>query len=300
MKFGRTYSMTVQVDDIDTPSNVVVVNYPLTVEFEVIRNVQASANTGRFVVYNLKEGTRKRIFHDRFDTTTIRRVSFRAGYVNLLGAEGPIQALPTIFQGNIISAYSYRKGQDWVTEIEAFDGGGAILNGQVSVTLPADIDLKASMKKVMESLFQWNVTQGVIGDFGVNKTRGASFAGNSWDVLQRLTGNGNLFIDNEQVNVLQNNEYIDRAPGIELINSQTGLLNTPRRRGALIDMDMLFEPRLTVGQILQVESLETINNGVYKVMGIAHRGIISGAVGGNAVTTASVFTGTARLKGVAQ
>lgn len=299
MKFQRTYNMTVQVDAQDLPvpllpSNAVVIKYPLTATFDINRSTLGSANTGKFTVLNLKESTRRRIFHDRYDTLPASRrgIVMQAGYV---GA-GP---LPMIFQGDITSAYSYRRGQDWVTEIEAFDGGSAILNGQASLSLPAGWDVRDVMKTLMGTLP--GVGPGVIGKFSTNNSRGLTVVGNSWDRLQELGDGEDVFIDNGKVNAILKNEYIPStlAPGIELITSETGLLNTPRRYKTHIDFDIMFEPRLVIGQLLQLQSLETINNGLYKVIGIRHNGTISGAIDGGAITSVSVWQGTERLKAAA-
>jgi len=111
--------MSVQVSDTEFVS----IASPITLQLNVIRNTLASANTGTFRIYNLKPETRNRIFHDRNSTTVLRKIKVQAGYED----ESP---LPTIFLGDIQTAYSSRQGADWVTEIQAFDSG--LLAGGVS------------------------------------------------------------------------------------------------------------------------------------------------------------------------
>src|SRR5882724_4228558 len=152
MKLNRTYTMTVQVSDTEA----VVINFPLTLTFDVQRNTLASANKGHFTILNLKPETRKRIFHDRYATLTYRQIKLQAGYED----EAP---LPTIFQGNIVSAYSYRQGVNWVTEIEAFDGGFGIINSQVSVSIPAGYTFAQTMRNILSSMQKVNL--GSIGQF---------------------------------------------------------------------------------------------------------------------------------------
>lgn len=293
MKFGRTYKLFVQVEGLDQPNNTVEIDYPLSTTFDIVRNTLASANRGRFQIVNLKESTRRQIFHDRYDTTTYRQILFRAGYESF-------NPLPIAFLGNIISAYSYRQGQDWITDIEAFDGGFGIINSQANFTAPSGSPLRSIFTNLLQTMQQ--TSQGVIGDYSKENTRGQTFMGSSWDVMSRLvqnSGGGNLFIDLEKVNILKPNEYIPDAEGIVLLSSDTGLLNTPRRHDARIDLDIIFEPRIVVGQLVQVQSLETINNGTYQVIGVQHRGVISGALAGTAITTVSVWAGTERLKAAA-
>ena len=55
---------------------------------------------------------------------------------------------------------------------------------------------------------------------------------------------------------------------------------------------MIFEPRITVGQLVEIESsTASIFDGQFKVIGIHHAGIISGAVAGEARTTLNLFIG---------
>lgn len=289
MKFGRIFRMTVQISDTES----VEIDYPLTLEFDVSRNTLASANRGNFRIYNLKPDTRLKIYHDRYDTLTYRQIILQAGYES----ESP---LPTIFRGNIIQASSYRSGTNWITEIEAFDGGFGILNGQVAQTVPAGWTLPALIKTVLGALP--NVTPGAIGDFSQQSARGVTVMGSSWDVANRIAAGQDAvaFVDNEQANLLHRNEYIAGAGSVDLITSDTGLLQTPRRYDARIDVEILFEPRLVVGQIVQLQSLETVYNAAYQVIGVTHKGTISGAVCGSATTIASLWLGSSQLNPVAK
>lgn len=288
MKFQRDYSMNIEGQDLAH-----VVNYPLTMTFDITRNTLASANTARFTIFNLKQSTRRDIYKDRWDTTLYRQVKLQAGYVGQPN-------LPMIFQGNLLRAYSQRRGSDWATDLECFDGGFGIINSQVNTTLAAGWNSKQALTAALNSMRGNHVNIGAIGDFPVQSTRGLTMVGSSWDSATRLVGSGVCYVDNEKANALQKNEYILNSGGIAVINSSTGLLNAPRRQNATLEIDMLFEPLLVVGQVLRLESIETINNGTYQVIGIRHRGTISGAIGGSAVTTAILWLGTTTLQGVVQ
>ena len=288
MKFGRIYRMTINIDQGET----VTIEFPLTLILDVSRNTLASANRGHFQIYNLKPDTRNKIFHDRYDTTSYQQIILQAGYEK----ESP---LPVIFQGNIIQASSYRQGTNWITEIEAFDGGFGIINGQVSQTVPAGWSLPQIIKSVLGGLP--NVNVGAVGDVSQQNSRGITIMGNSWDVANRLAAgqNATVFIDNEKANFLKKDEYIVGAGGIQVITSDTGLLQTPRRYNTNLDVDILFEPRLAVGQLVQLISEETVYNAQYEVIGVTHRGTISGAVGERMTTTANLWRGTTALRPVA-
>lgn len=296
MKIQRIYSMQIQGANADydisyqspPPPRIPDFARILTLELDVTRNTLASANTAKFTLYNLKESTRRDIYHDRYDTTNYRAVKLLAGY-----ASEP--SLPTIFQGNVISAYSFRRGVDWVTEIEAFDGGFAMMTAQVNTTFPSGWELRDVISSLISTMPK--VTTGAIGNLSAPSSRGLSLTGATWDVLNRLSqGQGaQAFVDNERVNVLQKNEYISNEIGLPLITSDTGLLGTPRRHNALIEVDVVFEPRAAVGQLVELRSIESVNNGLYQVIGIHHHGTISGAVDGGLTTTISLWLGTQAL-----
>ena len=286
MKFGRTYSMKIQIDD---ELEAVEIDYPMTLEFNVVRNTFASANTGSFTIYNLGEDRRRQIFHDRYDVQLYRQIILQAGYSSEQNTP-----LSTIFQGNVRSAYSYKRKQDWTTVIEGWDGGYGILNGQISQS----VSTNQTMSQIIQSLVKAmpNVSAGTIDVPDIQKSRGVSLFGNAWDIIRRLTGNNTGYIDNENVNVVGQGTYVTPPDGIPLITSDTGLLGTPRKLGALLEVDMIFEPRIFINQLVDLESLESYYNGQYAVMGITHRGTISGAICGDAITTLSLWSGVQALE----
>jgi hypothetical protein len=283
MKFGRTYSLSVEV----AGGQRVTIEPPFTCEFEVSRNSLASANTGFFRIFNLAERTRNLIYKDRFAVQDIRAIQFRAGYES--------ESVPMIFNGQVRCASSYRVGgaADTMTELEAFDGGFQMTNGFTSMT----VESGAVARNVLQSLAATlpGITGSpIVGNFpGINK-RGEVLFGNTWKLILEKS-RGLATIDNGQPKILQDNETITGE--IPLITSDTGLLGSPRRSSGTLDVEMLFEPRLTVGQVVDLKSsVNTIFNGRFKVMGFTHRGTISPAVGGECRTTLSLWLGTQVLE----
>lgn len=276
MKFQRTWTAVISGAD----NQKITVEYPLTLMLHVSRNTLASANTGHFRILNLSPKNRALILKDRFSPEIYRQIIVYAGYKSE-------PKLPIIFQGNILSAQSYREGVDWITEIEALDGGFGIINGKISTTLPAGWSFREVFNSTIQSMK--NVTKGAIGEFPTNNSRGVTLLGNSWDVINKMIPNGDAFIDNEQVNILKDDEYKTASGLVTIINADSGLLGTPRRYDKTIQIPILFEPRMIVGQKIQLESLETVFNGIYKIIGISHQAIISEVVGGEAKTTITVF-----------
>lgn len=282
MKFGRTYELTLELDP--GTSEAVVIRPPLTLQFNIVRNTLASMNTANLTVLNLTEKTRRKIFHDRYDTKTYRRVVLKAGY----GDNAPI-----VFRGQIRMANSVRQRTDWMTNIECFDGGDAVLNGFSSRTFPANTEKKDIIKTMMADMPHLVGFQ--IGDLTDKTSRGMPVAGNTWEQINgMLSEDEHAFIDQERAIVKKHNECLKGE--IAVIKADTGLLETPRRQDARLDVKVLFEPSVAIGQIIELQSAETVYNGQYEVLGFTHAGQISEAACGEATTTLNLWLGTETLR----
>ena len=288
-KFQRDYLFSVQ-SNLDA-AEYYSVQPPLTIEFDIVRNTFASANTGRFRIYNLSESKRRNIYHVRYDIDEkhYQKVQMFAGYKTN-------KQLPMIFLGNVFTASTKRAGVDWITDIEAFDGGVGMLTGQISLSKPAGWSATEVLRTLAGAMPYTRF--GAVGDITAKNTRGISMVGNAWDIFKRIIGDGVAFIDLQNVYGLKENEYLVKPGQIELILGSNNILGTPRRIGAIVEVDIIFEPSVFVGQAVAINSLETVYNGIYQLRGIRHRGTISDAVCGDAVTTLSLWIGTELLKGV--
>lgn len=283
IKTDRNYLLSVEA----IGGQKLTLGLPLTVEFEVKRDTLASANTATFRVFNLTEQKRNLLYKDRYDTEVFRAIQFRAGYD---------RTTPMVFNGTVSQCYSQREGTNMVTTIEAYDGAFQMTNGWTAFTQSAGATAADTIRTLARSL-PGNLAEPIVGTFNAISKRGEVLFGNTWDLIVGKTG-GLANIDNGQVKALQDDEvFVGVLPVIE---SASGLLNSPRRSQATLVVDILFEPRLTVGQVLELRSTTNrLFNGRYKVMGLHHRGTISPAVGGTYQTTASLWLGTQALRAVA-
>jgi len=300
LKFQRNYELEVVGND----GNLYIFPYPLTLEFQVKRNVLASANTGNFRVYNLGQQHRNVIYKNQFDiNVSFRSLILKAGY-----GEGQAITLPIIFQGNVMQAQSYRleKSVNFITEIDGYDYGWVMTNAKSNFSGAAYTDTSKvfTQKQIIERLISdlkatvpldptnkgAQLAIGAISpQFDVPFTQNFAFTGNTWDNLQKVTNN-QAYIDNGKVYCLFENDVFEGD--LTIIDSQTGLLGTPKKQQNFLIVEMLFEPRLQVGQQVQIISSSLAqypnsNNGIFKVVGIEHRGTISGAVGGECKTVVS-------------
>lgn len=278
IKLGRNYLCSIERSDKTT----VTIQLPFTIEFDITRNSLASANVCQIRLYNLSEVNRNLIAFNATSLTDFRQIKLQAGYGDNLA---------TVFIGNISQAFSVREGVNFITTIECYDGGYASVNGErdwPGATFKAGTPLVTVIRTLMEQLP--NVTVGAIGNFTSVLKRDISVSGNPTHILYELTGNS-FFIDNGKAYALKTDEYIPSDSSASLsepsivISDRSGLLNTPTLQQTKGRFEMLFEPTLNVGRLVQIASTTNPNlNGVYKITSVKHRGMISTAVAGNAIT----------------
>ncbi len=300
-KFGRHFRLRLETNDkkttgvnsdgslnIESQGNIIEINDPLTLEFHVKRAILSSASTGSFRVYNLGAITRRRVYKDPFNTTQYRSVELLAGY-----DKNP----PLIFKGNIKEAKSYRQegATEMILEVDAFDGGFATSYAFSSLTVKPTMTLQDVLNNLKRDMTGYHVTDGITSDYSnVTYPRGKALIDRTASLIQGET-NGAMFIDLERIFILKPNDCL--AATIPIISSETGLLGSPKRRDQFIECEILFEPRLILGQIVQLISIDKSNmNGFYKVYGVEHFGTISGAVGGPCKTIVSLWLGDGVLE----
>lgn len=276
-KFDRNFQLFIQKKDGTT----LQLERPFTVEFDIHRNSLSSANVAQIRIYNLSPDTRNQIRKDQFDYGDQRLITFKAGYG---------KKLSLAFTGNITQAWSVREGTNMVTTIESFDGGYAYVNSITDDQFPAGTPQSSIIDSIAQNLGPQGVSLGAIGSYPGDISRGNSYSGNTTDVLKRITGGG-FFIDNGKVNCLNDDECL--AGEIPLINASSGLLGTPILEQQYINLELLFEPNLKVGELIKLESVtEKRFNGSHKILSIKHRGVISESVSGSATTSLGLLPGT--------
>jgi hypothetical protein len=80
---------------------------------------------------------------------------------------------------------------------------------------------------------------------------------------------------------------------VPVIDDESGLLGVPQHEDAILKVDIIFEPRLMIGQIVDIQSrVAPMFNGQYKIYGIRHEGEISDAESGLATTTLEMLVGS--------
>lgn len=273
-KYNRNYILLIEKKD----GTLLRVTRPFTVEFDIHRNSLSSANVASIRVYNLSPNNRGQIRKDQFDFGDLRSITFAAGYGDNLSLA---------FKGNISQAWSVREGTNMVTQIESYDGGYAYINAVTNDQFPKDTPQSSILDSLVKNLP--GVSVGAIGSYEGQISRGNSYNGSTTDILNQITGGG-FFIDNGKANCLNDDECLEGD--IPLVNAQSGLLGTPVKESTYINFDMLFEPSLRVGQLIELQTLTSDNfNGTHKVLSLKHHGMISEAVCGVAITSVGLLPG---------
>lgn len=290
-KWLRNYRMTIQ-NDGESP---VVIEYPLTLELAITRGNYSMSGQATFRIYNLSAVTRGKVYRNFNDMPKFMSIKLEAGYGKSLG---------TVFDGNVIWARSYRReGQtNYITEINAFDYGFVKSMSDSAWSVEGDgaskdavirrlcSDLKRPVSGVMTA-----IPIGAIGEFDKTSRSRYQAAGNTWALLTTET-EGRCFIDQGKVYCLSDNEAYQGT--VTEISNKTGLLGTPTIDGVMMSAEMVFEPGIQVGQVVNLISDAATQqgrdySGYRKVIGIEHRGTISGSVSGKLTTRVTMAIGSA-------
>lgn len=292
-KLGRRYRLVVQ--DVDKDRNpigtAVVIKDPFTLKFSINRSIFNEVNSGDFEIYNLAPDTYKRLFYDYF---TINRplgeypsevgnpwrnriVILEAGYQGM--------EMSTIFIGDMWSCYTERRNSDVITKIHAVVGLWAVSqNSDITLRGVRRNDVLVALAKDMG--LKLKIYSGENNEFN----RPVVVNGNSMANLNKYSG-GNAFIDNDEIRVLDITDTIEGD--VPLINDESGLLGVPQRENGLLTVDMIFEPRITVGQIIEIKSrIMPMFDGQYKVYGLKHGGTISQSESSSVVTELQMLVGS--------
>jgi hypothetical protein len=294
-KFGRNYRL-VLLDNLTANTGLELRNdkgsQSLTIDFDIQRGVGADLNSMTLRIYNLSRDNQSQLFQARLDlsnknTFTARPIILQAGYND---------GLSVIFRGGIREAFTFRQGNDLITQVEALDGILSTTQTYANISydsattaqqivddlvapLTSQTDVEAGQTKLSTT------TAALIGD----NQRGYVIAGNAYNILQEYTSQ-KAFIDLGELNILSDNECI--RPSVRVIDADTGLLGIPRLDGLRVTIETIFEPRINVGEFIEVQSSVAKQfNGQYKVAAVQHKGMLSDTVAGDAKSIFQLYGG---------
>ena len=263
-RFKRDYELTVQV----SAGQSVVVRPPMRVSFGGNKSVVGGLNKLTLNIYNLKQSNRLALVKDVEQQIRIP-LSLSVGYED---------GLQLLFKGTVHRGSNSREGPDMVTELECLDGGFDYLNSFTSETV-------RGKRRTIDTIL------GDMPNTGTGKItaqqdliRPKVLVGSSAKLIDDIVGEGETwYIDDEKLYIIKDGEVVSSF--IPVVNSATGLLNTPTRDQSKITFDTLMNPTLKIGGLCRMESSSAPHlDGVYKIDTMGYSGDNYGSKWGQQVT----------------
>jgi len=282
MDYNRIHRVTFIPIDIDGNKigEPIVVESPLTLEFNIIREPFSEAASASLGLYNLNPETRSQLFYDFLDMENIRQVDVEAGYID--------GKFDLIYRGRVDHAFVEKKNVDVILRVESI-AGLAVFDPNLNITIEAGKKLEDVVPNIVGEMK--SVKAGTISLPDYTFQRPVTLSGNPQNILKQYT-KGDCFEDVGVLNVLDMDQILEGD--IFKIDEETGLLGVPQKQRTTITVNCMFEPRIKVGQGIEIESrIAPEFNGQYKVYGVRHSGIIGDAVAGQCITTIQLITGMA-------
>jgi hypothetical protein len=260
-------------------------------EFTIERSYSSQLNQSTIKIFNLSSETRALLRKDKYATTEFDKITFWAGYNNNLNL---------IFSGNVLQAESYDfSDTEIATEIIALDSSFIVYNTVSNYNLNAGVNYLTLLKKFTEDLS--NKANSINETFVLNPLtpetenllqnvklkKATNIFGKTWEEMKLYFGDG-LFIDNGTLNYLP--VPLQNKNSVFLINAESGLLKAPKVSNAVIELQMVFEPTIQVGNVAEINTLKEnfFNAKQFKIFGIKHNGNISQSVSSKVITTISL------------
>ena len=281
MDYNRIYRVTFTPIDNNGNKigNPIVVESPITMEFNVIREPFSGAPSAQIGLFNLNPSTRRELFLDFLDVENIRQIDIEAGYVN--------GKFDLIHRGRVEHAFVEKRGCDVVLVVLSI-AGMAVFDPNLNITIDAGTTLEDAIDNVMNNIN--SVKKGTMSIQNYTFQKPVSFSGDPLGVIKEYT-KGDCFEDLGLLNILDMDEIL--KGDIFVIDDETGLLGVPEKQRTTITVKCVFEPRLKVGQGIEINSrIAPEFNGQYKVYGVKHSGIIGETQAGQCITQIQLITGT--------
>lgn len=241
----------------------------LRVTFKVEKTSESNPNTMTCSIYNLSKATRS------LCETKGNSIILRCGY------EGNV---PLVFSGEICKATTERNGPDHITTIESGDGQLAFDTSTVDQSFGPGTTVDAVFNHVIGS---FGAALGPITGVPTDTVNnGITLSGDSKKQMDDLTKKHNLewSIQDGQIQVGKKNMPVFGTA--VLLNSETGLIGSPKRVKILkggadpllpdlskdsgIQFKSLLNPKLKPGQLVNLQSV--LVQGLYTVRKVTHSG----------------------------
>lgn len=211
------------------------------VVFQVNRGDVQSPNSADVRIYNVSDQTANRLQNE------FSQIQIQAGYVGNFGL---------IFQGTVKQV---RKGREdaktTYVDITAADGDEAYNYSTIALSLAAGATPADAIQGFVQSMAQAGIRQGYIPDLSTNGSpRGEVFYGMTRDELRDFAKANNVLwsIQDGALTIVPQTSYI---PGeVPVISPATGLISVPEQTQNGIEMTVLLNPLMRIGQLVKLDS----------------------------------------------
>jgi hypothetical protein len=209
--YGRRAKLVIArpITDLKSTAPNAVEITDLRIQFKVRKSGSKDPNTAKITVTNLSASTRAKLQGDG------HRVILEAGYP---------ETISTLFTGDSTRILHKQSGADWVTEIEAVDGGRAYRDKNTTVSFKSGTSYRTVAEELLKRLgLSTEQTADLTGAF----VTGFSFVGpvvRGLDTVLKAAG-VDWSIQNNKVQILGRNATTN-APVLEL-GPTTGLIGSP-------------------------------------------------------------------------
>jgi hypothetical protein len=213
----------------------------LRISFRVVKTITSEPNEATIKVYNFSESNEA--FIKSLNNGEGTDVILNAGYAG---------AALVVFKGQIKNAFHYRQKTDLITEIEAGDGSKDMHNSYVNVTLAAgttDTDLINACVSSFNDTTKGNV---VFTD--KRRSKGRAVFGSTKHILGNLSKAKNSLwsIQDGQLQFIGATSVLPSEAIV--VNSQTGMLETPELTDKGINVKMLLNPQVRCNGVIQLNN----------------------------------------------
>ena len=251
LRFDRNYELVITVG-----STKITIKPPMRIAFNCDKSTRGGLNSLNLQVSNLQESTRLKLVKDTEERKRIL-IELSIGYGDSLGL---------IYKGSVMTGLNARNGADIVTTLDCLDGGFDAQRSYTSRTLKSGQAIVDSVLGDMVNTEKGKVTA------QSDLLRPKVLVGNSLKLLRdRLADDEALFIDNEQLSIIKNDEVVSRL--IPIVNAATGLISTPEREQKRVTFKTQLNPAIITGGLSKLEAKTAPHlDGIYKIDTISYSG----------------------------
>lgn len=233
----------------------------IRIDLDIEEDLQEAPGLATLSLHNLAPESRSWLVAGRL-------VLVEVGY----GADDP----QPLFLGRVESVRDTHEPPERVTVLECSGGGREFRRSRTSVLLRAGTRMDLAVEQVARPLVQQGITlrrEELTPLRARTLAQPLTLSGRTLDALRELVSLVGLTagIQDQELRLLPRSASDSGASPLVLLTPDSGLLGSPVRTDAGLEVLALLDPRLRPGRLVQVRSRE-IDGGVFRVERAQHRG----------------------------